>query len=104
MTPEQIALLQKAQESLSAARLLFGQNHFNFSVSRAYYTMFYVTEVLLLGEGLTFSKHSAVLSAFGKQFVKTGKVPEEYHQYLVEGHENRNISDYDTGPGLSKEQ
>ncbi len=104
MTSEQIALLRKSQESLSAARLLLSQKHFDFAVSRAYYGMFYVVEALLLGDGLTFSKHSAVLSAFGKQFVKTGKAPEEFHQYLVEGHENRNISDYDTGPGLSKEQ
>ncbi len=104
MTPEQIALVQKAQESLSAARLLFDRSHFNFSVSRAYYAMFYVAEALLLGEGLTFSKHAAVLSAFGKQFVKTKKVSEEFHQYLIEGHENRNIGDYDAGPGLSKGQ
>lgn len=66
--------------------------------------MFYLAEALLLSEGLSFSKHSGVLAAFGKQFVKSRKISEEFHQYLVEGHQNRNISDYDSGPGLSKEQ
>lgn len=104
MNAEQGALLHKAQESLEAAKLLFNQKYYNFSVSRAYYTMFYIAEALLLSEGLSFSKHSGVLAAFGKQFIKSGKISEKFHQYLVEGHQNRNISDYDSGPGLSKEQ
>ena len=63
--------------------------------------MFYVAETLLLGEGVTLSKHSAVISAFGERFAKTGRVSEEFHRYLIEGQESRNVGDYDTGPGLS---
>jgi len=37
--------------------------------------MFYTVEALLLSQNLTFSKHSAVISAFGKNFVKTGIFP-----------------------------
>jgi predicted nucleotidyltransferase len=57
MTSEQSALLQKASDSLKAAKLLANQEFYDFAVSRAYYTMFYVTSAFLLGEGLTFSKH-----------------------------------------------
>ena len=53
-----------------AAQLLNDQGFHDFATSRAYYAMFYVAEALLLGEGLTFSKHSAVIAAFGKSFVK----------------------------------
>ena len=62
MIPEQIALLTKVGESLRAARLLATNELLDFAASRAYYTMFYVAEAFLLGEGLTFSSHAAVIS------------------------------------------
>lgn len=103
MTSEQAALLEKAEKSLKAARVLLDEDLFDFSASRAYYTMFYVVEALLLGEGLTFSKHSAVVAAFGKLFVKRGLVAKEFHRYLIEAEDSRNVGDYDIGPGLSRE-
>ena len=63
--------------------------------------MFYIAEAFLLGENLAYSKHSAVISAFGQKFAKTGRVPAAFHRYLIEGQESRNIGDYDTGPGLT---
>jgi uncharacterized protein (UPF0332 family) len=103
MTSEQSALLQKARDSIRAAKLLADQELYDFAVSRAYYAMFYIAEIFLIDEGLTFSKHSAVISAFGKSFVKTGKLPTKYHRYLIEGENSRNVGDYDTG-GLSKDE
>jgi uncharacterized protein (UPF0332 family) len=102
MTPEQAALLHKARASLEAADLLADRGFQEFAVSRAYYAMFYVVEALLLEEGLAFSKHSAVIAAFGKRFTKTGRVPPEYHRYLIEAQDRRNIGDYDIGPQVSK--
>ena len=102
MIPEQDALFQKAQASLRAARLLADQALYDFAVSRAYYTMFYIAEALLLGEGLAFSKHSAVIAAFGQRFVKPGRVPQEFHRYLIEGESSRNVGDYDIQSALSE--
>jgi uncharacterized protein (UPF0332 family) len=95
MTGEQRLLLHKAAENLRASRLLADQKLYDISISRAYYVMFYVAEAILLSEGLAFSKHSAVIAGFGKAFVKTGRVPAEFHRYLIDGERNRNISDYD---------
>ena len=103
MTPEQAALLRKAQDSLQAARLLAEQEFYDFAVSRAYYAMFYVAEAFLLGEGVAFSKHSAVIAAFGQRFAKTGRVPAEFHRYLIQGEDSRNVGDYGTQPGLSRD-
>lgn len=103
MTQEQAALLKKAQDSLQAARLLFDKEYYDFAVSRSYYSMFYLAEMFLLGEGLSFSKHSAVIAAFGQHFVKTGRVPHEFHRYLIEGEDSRNVGDYDINQGLSSE-
>jgi uncharacterized protein (UPF0332 family) len=101
MTPDQAALLRKAHSSLHAAKLLAGEKLFDFSVSRAYYTMFYVAEALLLGQNRSFSKHSAVLAAFGEHLTKPGLVPSQFHRYLLDGEDSRHVGDYDLGPGLS---
>ncbi len=79
MTPEQGALIKKAQESLRAARLLAKDGLCDFAASRAYYVMFYVAQAFLLKEKLAYSKHSAVISAFGQRFAKGGRVPAEFH-------------------------
>lgn len=70
MMPEQSALLQKAQSSIDAAKLLVSEEFYDFAVSRAYYAMFYIAEAILLDDELNYSKHSAVIAAFGKHFVK----------------------------------
>lgn len=103
MMPEQEALLRKAHDSLRASQLLSTEGFYDFAVSRAYYTMFYGAEALLLGRGLSFSKHSAVIAAFGKELVKTGEVPAEFHRTLIEAQEKRTIADYDSGQGITAE-
>lgn len=62
------ALIQKAKSSLNAAGCLLETNHSDFAASRAYYAMFYVAEALLLALGKSYSKHSAVISAFGREY------------------------------------
>lgn len=64
-------ILQKAKDSLEAARLLQSQSYLDFAASRAYYSMFYTAEALLLSRGKSFSSHSAVIAAFEKEFSKT---------------------------------
>jgi uncharacterized protein (UPF0332 family) len=80
MMPEQQALLKKAENSLAAAQLLLNEGFYDFAVSRIYYAMFYIAEAFLLGEGLAFSSHSAVIAAFGRHFAKTERVPPEFHR------------------------
>jgi uncharacterized protein (UPF0332 family) len=52
--------------------------------------MFYVAEAFLLGERLSFSSHAAVISAFGRDFARTGRVPVEFHRYLISAQNLRN--------------
>jgi uncharacterized protein (UPF0332 family) len=46
--------------------------------------MFYVAEALLEDKELSFSKHSAVIAAFGQHYAMEGKVPVEVHRYFLE--------------------
>ena len=104
MTPTQRDLLQKARDSLDASELLLKGGHPGFAASRAYYSMFYVAEALLLGLGLSFSKHSAVVAAFGQHLCRTGKVPTHFHRYLIEAMAFRHADDYSPRPSISGKQ
>ena len=104
MNIEQQQLLQKARDSLQAAQLLVDNNLAAFATARAYYSMFYIAEAFLLGEGLTFSSQSAVISAFGRQFARTKRLPVEYHRYLINAQEKRTEADYNLNPNITIEQ
>ncbi len=80
MNEEIEALLKMAMDSIRGARLLFDDELYGFAVSRAYYAMFYLVSAVLLTKGLNFSKHQAVVAAFGQHFVKTGIFKHMFHQ------------------------
>jgi len=94
MTDEQKELLLKAKQSLEAAKLLLANNYPDYATSRAYYAMFYIAEAFLESEGLSFSKHSAVIAAFGREFAKSQRVSPEFHRFLIEAQELRTAGDY----------
>lgn len=104
MTPEQLELLLKARQSLSAARVLLDNNFPDYAASRAYYTMFYIAEAFLEGEGMSFSSHAAVISAFGREFARTERLPTEFHRFLIEAQDRRNAGDYGQLNAVSVEQ
>ena len=104
MTQDQELLLKKSRDSLHAARILLQEEMYDFSASRSYYAMFYAAQALLLSKELSFSKHSAVIAAFGREFAKPGIVPVELHRYLIEAQEDRNVGDYGIGPGITQEE
>jgi len=69
------ALIQKATESLDAARSLLRDGYPDFATSRAYYAMFYVAEALLAIMGQSYRKHSAAISAFGSAAFAVVRIP-----------------------------
>jgi uncharacterized protein (UPF0332 family) len=94
MTTDKDELLQQARDSLAAAKLLLANGYAGYAAARSYYTMFYVVSAILLDKNLSFSKHSAVISGFGREFVKEGEVPTHFHRYLIEAQELRQMGDY----------
>lgn len=103
MKPEVEILLDKAKRSQKTAELMFKEKEFDFAGSRAYYTLFYVAQALLLERGLAFSSHAAVIANFGKEYAKTNLLNSNLHQYLIKAQDRRNIGDYGIGEHLSKE-
>jgi len=97
-------ILDKAQDSLDAARLLVGQTYFDFAASRAYYAMYYAAEALLLVRGLSFSSHAAVIANYGKEYSKTGKMNRKFHKHLIAVQDLRSQGDYSYHPGVNENQ
>ena len=103
MKPASEKLLQKSLLSIEAAEELYQSKKYAFSISRAYYAMFYIAEALLYEKGLSFKKHGAVHAAFGEHFAKKKELDPKYHGWLLEAFGNRISSDYDIEAVLSAE-
>lgn len=97
-------LIKKAKESLNAAKNLLESGYPDFSASRSYYAMFYTAEAMLLTKNMSFSKHKAVISAFGKEFVKTDVIPSSLHRYITEAFDIRQAGDYGPVGSVGKEK
>ena len=105
MSVEEIrALMDKAKESLEVARELLRGGHADFAASRAYYSMFYVAEALLLGLGQSYSKHALVISAFGREFAKTERLDPKFHRWLIDAQDLRNVGDYGVQTHVPREK
>lgn len=81
--PEEIAAnIERAEQSVGAARELASGGYCDFAASRAYYAAFYAATAVLLSEGLELNKHSAVIASIHQRFVKTGKLDKEHGKTL----------------------
>jgi uncharacterized protein (UPF0332 family) len=95
LTEHQQILLEKAQRNVGVATRLVDEGEWDVAVSRAYYAMFYAAQASLYGLGLEYSKHSAVIAAFGREFAKTGILPRQLHIHLIQAEQARIQSDYE---------
>ena len=73
----------------------------NKSRNRASSLPNYVVQAFLEGNGLAFSRHAGVISAFGQHFARTGRVPAELHRYLLEAMAVRHQGYYALRPRIS---
>ena len=94
MTDEQPSALARSRQELEAARVLVREGFGEQSISRAYFAAFFAAEAALLVLGETRSKHSGVISAFGKRVVRDGGLDESVGRLLRSLFERRNQADY----------
>lgn len=95
MTEEVRKYLEKAGNALVVAEELAASGHCPDAASKTYYAMFYATQALLKSEGIDVIKHSAVESAFGYYFVKSGRIDPRFHKMLISARRLREVADYD---------
>ena len=88
--------LEKAEQCLRSAEaiLQIGEDY-NLVVNRSYYAVFHCMRSILALEGKDFEKHSAVISYFRREYIKTKLIPVEASQIIGNAFSNRNDSDYE---------
>jgi uncharacterized protein (UPF0332 family) len=96
--------LEKARESCDAAGLMLERGYHAFAASRAYYSLFYIAQALLLDRNLSFSSHSGVIGAYGREFAKTQLLDPKFHKYLIQAQDIRNLADYGASKNLTIDQ
>lgn len=101
---EYAEILRKARKSIEAARTLFENGFYAFALSRAYYSMFYCAEAILMTKNIRVSKHSAVIALLGRDFVKTGEIPHKFFTYLRTTFNLRQTADYSFVVDITEEE
>jgi hypothetical protein len=86
--------MESARRSLDDARLLNTASSVRGAVNRAYYAMFYAASALVIANGRSFSKHSALISYVHREFVKPGVLEKKHGRALQKAFENRTEGDY----------
>ena len=95
--------IEKAGRYLRSAEVLIQDADYDSAISRVYYAMFYAAQAALLKKGMTFSSHKAVISAFGRYFVKTGIFPKEMGRDLNIIFDQRQFGDYEPMFSISQD-
>jgi uncharacterized protein (UPF0332 family) len=103
MMPEARELLARSADNLRACEHLIQQRFYDIAASRVYYAIFYAAQALLINEGYQFSSHGAVHAAFGKYFVKSGRIDAKFHRYLLDTFRARQAADYGAIPEVSEQ-
>jgi uncharacterized protein (UPF0332 family) len=98
------ALIEKARRYLRSAELLIQDGDYDSAVSRSYYAMFYSAEAVLLKKKMTFTSHKAVISAFGRYFVKTGIFDKRLGRDLNIIFGERQLGDYESNSSISEDK
>ena len=102
-SPEINHLIQRADQSSQAAKLLLDNGSVRFSAAWSCQAIIYLAEALLLSKGLSFSRHSTVVSAYGREFAKTGLLDSKFQRYVIDAQQGRATTFYNIGENVSDE-
>ncbi len=97
------ALIEIAEENLSASKILFENELYRDAVARAYYAIFHSAKALLLTKNLNPKKHAGVIKMFGLHFVNEGHIEEMYGRIITKGYNLRWKADYTTDKPTEEE-
>ena len=93
---DEVALyVEHAQQMLQVADHNLADGFYASAVNRAYYAIFYAANALLATQGLSRSKHSAVVATFRQHFVKPGLIEDECSDIYGRVMDDRHKADYE---------
>ena len=86
--------LDLAKERFEISKILLDGEHFKDSINRSYYSIFSAVRALLAEKEIELKKHSAVISYFRKNYIKTGIFDKNLSDYIGKAFVMRNDCDY----------
>jgi len=86
--------LAQASETLEEASALKEHGLWRGVINRSYYAMFYAILALAVEQDKIASKHTAAISFFDREYVKTGIFPKEFSKALHLLFDRRQANDY----------
>jgi len=98
--PEQY--FTRSEAALAAARVLRDAGFTFEAVSRGYYAAFYTASALLASNGISLTKHSAVVARYGLLYARTAVLDPRYHWLLISAGRLRIRADYGPWDGSVK--
>lgn len=87
--------LEQAKQCIASAEVLYGIDDYKGAANRSYYSIFHSIRSVLALEAVDFKKHSAVISYFRKNYIKTSIFKVELSDMITEAFDIRSDSDYD---------
>ena len=103
MTNEIEVVIDKSKRAIKSARREYKAGDYDYACSRAYYAVFYLLEGILLLDNKRFTKHSAVISFFNKDYVKINVFPVEFSKHIKYLLKRREIGDYSFSISVGEE-
>jgi uncharacterized protein (UPF0332 family) len=85
----------RSKETIKEAKLMMENNKLFAAQNRIYYAIFYIVSALAYKDGFSTSKHHQLLGWFNKNYIKTGKLPQEIGEIYKNQLIFRAESDYD---------
>lgn len=86
--------MERAEEALDDAELLFEAGRYNLAVNRLYYCLFYAASSLILTKDLSSARHSGVRALLNQHFVNPGIIGIECGRFYSTLFKNRTKADY----------
>lgn len=96
--------LELADERVEVSKIMLNDGHFRDSINRSYYAIFTAVRALLSERNIDFKKHSAVISYFRREYIKTGVFDVKFSDYIGGAFEFRNDCDYEDFVFASREE
>ena len=87
--------MQKAEEMLVSSKREFEAGDYASANNRAYYSIFHMLRAVLALDGEDYKKHSAVISRFSQNYLKTDIISRDYSKLIFNASAIRNRSDYE---------
>ncbi|MBR0097319.1 MAG: HEPN domain-containing protein [Synergistaceae bacterium] len=96
--------LEKAQDDLRTAKLLFDAKEFEAAANRSYYAFFHAMRAVLALEPFDAKKHSAVIAHFNQFYIHTGLFDKNFSKMIAGAFKIRTRADYEDFYVVSLEQ